>query len=537
MNEQNRYARSFGEQCTPRALVTGALGAVVITASSMYVALRMGALPWPTIFVAILSLTVLKALGRTNLNEINVTHTAMSAGGMVAGGLAFTLPGLWMLDANATVDTLPLLAVTVSGALLGVVFTALIRRHFVEVEQLPFPMGIAASETVLAGDSGGGKAKLLFSTLGATAVFTALRDWLGWIPGAWMSAGLMAKNIFFGVWIAPMAVGIGYIIGPLYTGVWFLGALLAYFGIIPLGLSFGFFESVDAANAFKNSLGIGLMVGTGLGILVKGVLPRAREIYGSLFRAESGGVSRLLLPTLLAFVALLLTFGAKMPAVPSLLTILGVWLTTVMAASITGQTGIDPMEIFGIIVLLAIRLVVPLGMHEAFFVAAVVAIASGVAGDVLNDFKAGYLLKTDPRAQMYSELVGAVVGAFVSVAVLMLMVKAFGKMGPGTELPAPQAYAVSTMVGGLPNPTAFFVGLLIGAALYLVNVPGMTLGIGVYLPMAISTTVFLGGLASFLFRRASASAKERGVIVASGMLGGEGVTGVLIALIKVLTMS
>ncbi|HRV99460.1 MAG TPA: OPT/YSL family transporter, partial [Aminobacteriaceae bacterium] len=84
MNEQNRYARSFGEQCTPRALVTGALGAVVITASSMYVALRMGALPWPTIFVAILSLTVLKALGRTNLNEINVTHTAMSAGGMVA---------------------------------------------------------------------------------------------------------------------------------------------------------------------------------------------------------------------------------------------------------------------------------------------------------------------------------------------------------------------------------------------------------------------------------------------------------------------
>ncbi len=176
MNEQNRYARSFGEQCTPRALLTGALGAVIITASSMYVALRMGALPWPTIFVAILSLTVLKALGKTNLNEINVTHTAMSAGGMVAGGLAFTLPGLWMLDANAAVDTLPLLAVTVGGAVLGVVFTALIRRHFVEVEQLPFPMGIAASETVLAGDSGGGKAKLLFSTLGATAVFTAMRD-------------------------------------------------------------------------------------------------------------------------------------------------------------------------------------------------------------------------------------------------------------------------------------------------------------------------------------------------------------------------
>lgn len=529
------YARNFAEQCTPRALVIGALGAVIITSSSMYVALRMGALPWPTIFVAILSLTVLKALGKTNLNEINVTHTAMSAGGMVAGGLAFTLPGLWMLDAGAAVDTFPLFAVTAGGAVLGVVFTALIRRHFIEVEKLPFPMGIAASETVLAGDTGGGKAKLLFSTLGATALFTAMRDWFGWIPGAWMSTGLMAKNIFFGVWVAPMAAGIGYIIGPLYTGVWFLGALLAYFGIIPLGVASGFFDSVDTATAFKNSLGIGLMVGTGLGILVKGILPRAREIYGPLFRAKGGPF--FLLPLSLALVVALLTFGASVPIVPSVLTILGVWLTTVMAASITGQTGINPMEIFGIIVLLMIRLVVPLRMYEAFFVAAVVAIASGVAGDVLNDFKSGYILKTDPKAQIYSELAGALVGAVVSVAVLLLMAKAFGTMGPGTELPAPQAYAVSTMVGGLPNPMAFFIGLVIGTLLYLWNIPGMTLGIGIYLPMTISSAVFLGGVVSLFLTRCTASTKEKGIIVASGMLGGEGVTGVLIALARVLTMS
>lgn len=198
-----KYAKSFKEQLTFRGIIIGAIGAVIITTSSMYVALRMGALPWPTIFVAVMSMTILRLMKNTNLNEINVTHTAMSAGGMVAGGLAFTIPGIWMLDQGAEVSFVALLAVTLSGAILGVIFTALIRKYFIEGEKLPFPMGIAASETVLAGDEGGGKAKILFSTLGLTAVFTAIRDWFGKIPGAWMSAKLASKNIFFGLWVSP----------------------------------------------------------------------------------------------------------------------------------------------------------------------------------------------------------------------------------------------------------------------------------------------------------------------------------------------
>ena len=118
-------------QLTLRSLVIGAIGSVVITTSSMYVALRMGALPWPTIFVAVMSLAILKALGNTNLNEVNVTHTAMSAGSMVAGGLAFTVPGIWILDANASMSFLSLLVLTLSGTVLGVIFTGLIRKYFV----------------------------------------------------------------------------------------------------------------------------------------------------------------------------------------------------------------------------------------------------------------------------------------------------------------------------------------------------------------------------------------------------------------------
>ena len=87
-----------GKQLTIRGMVIGVIGSVVITCSSMYIALKLSSLPWPIMFVALFSMLALKALGSTNLNEINVTHTAMSAGAMVAGGLAFTIPGIWILN-------------------------------------------------------------------------------------------------------------------------------------------------------------------------------------------------------------------------------------------------------------------------------------------------------------------------------------------------------------------------------------------------------------------------------------------------------
>jgi len=531
--------KGSSKQLTVRSLVIGALGSIIITTSSMYVALRMGALPWPTIFVAVMSLAILKALGRTNLNEINVTHTAMSSGAMVAGGLAFTVPGIWILEASSEVSFLSLLVVTLAGTILGVVFTALIRRYFIEKEKLPFPMGLASYETVVAGDKGGKKAKYLFSTMGAAAVFVAVRDGLGWIPSAWSSVRLYSRNIFFGMWISPMAVGIGYIIGPLFTGVWFLGAVLSYFFLIPVGVAAGWFADVGSATAFKDSLGIGLMVGTGVGILLKGILPRAREIYLPVKGSGKGSRMKTLrwISLVFAAIALFLTTLTEMSLVSSLLTIVGVWLTTAMAASITGQSGINPMEIFGIIILVAVKSVASLGTIEAFLVAGVVAVACGLAGDVLNDFKSGYLLKTNPRAQIVAETVGGVIGAVVSVIVLFIMFRAYGTMGPGTELPAPQAYAVSTMVGGLPNTPAFFFGLVTGILIYLMKLPGMTLGIGMYLPMEISTAAFVGGVISFIVGKINPKSKETGMIVSSGLLGGEGITGVVLAIIRVLTVS
>ena len=223
-----------------------------------------------------------------------------------------------------------------------------------------------------------------------------------------------------------------------------------------------------------------------------------------------------------------------MGVVASFITILGVWLATSMSAQCVGQSGVNPMEIFGIIVLLAAKAVTSIGQTEAFFVAAVVAVACGLVGDVMNDFKEGYILKTNAKAQWIAEAIGGVCGAFVSVFVLSFILKAYGTGAFGGELfPAAQASAVAAMVGGISNVPVFWAGLIIAALLYCVNFPVMTLGLGIYLPFYMSATAFIGGALRFVTDKffPSFEKEAKGQIIASGVLGGEAIVGVVIAII------
>ena len=164
-------------QLTVRGLIIGALGSIVLTMSSMFIALKLSSVPWPIMFVVLVSMFILKLCGNTNLQEINVTQTAMSAGAMVAGGLAFTIPGIWMLNPDADVNLGDLLAVTLGGVVLGLIFTALFRKYFIETKQLPFAMGQAAAATLEVSDTGSKKVILLFASMLAAGIFTYFRDW------------------------------------------------------------------------------------------------------------------------------------------------------------------------------------------------------------------------------------------------------------------------------------------------------------------------------------------------------------------------
>lgn len=524
------------KQLTVRGIVIGIIGAVIITCSSMFVALKISSLPWPIMFVALASMFALKALGKTNLNEINVTHTIMSAGAMVAGGLAFTLPGIWMIEPDAEVSAIALFVVTIGGVILGLIFTALFRKHFIEKAKLPYAMGQAAAETLKVGDKGGKKAGILFSSLGIAAVFTYFRDWKLSFSSVIMNSKMSAYGSLCGIWLSPMLISVGYIIGPVFIGVWFLGAIIGDFGILYGGTEVGLWDSLTAAN-IKSSLGIGLMVGTGIAIVLKEILPRAKEIFGPMFSKESTNESIVPLrwaPIVIVALVFLFTFAADMPLIASIITILGAWLATAMSCQCVGQSGINPMEIFGIIVLLAVKACSSIGALPAFFVAAIVAVACGLVGDVMNDFKAGHILNSNPKAQWIGETIGALIGSFVSVGVLLIILNAYGAEAFGSELfPAAQASAVAAMVGGISNMPAFIIGLVLAVILYFVKFPVMTLGLGVYLPFYLSATAFIGGALRFILDRAVPKFEKSGTgsIIAAGLLGGEAVVGVIIALV------
>lgn len=536
-----KHASSFKEQFTARAIVIGVIGSVVLTCSSMFVALKASSLPWPIMFVALVSLFALKAMGNTNVNEINVAHTCMSAGSMVAGGLAFTVPGIFILNNDAEFSVAKVMIVTVGGTLLGLIFTSLLRKHFVVDADMPYAMGQAAAEVVVVGDEGGKQTGALFGSFGIAGLWTLLRDGFAKVP-AMTNFGFMTKfGSSGGIWWSPMLLAVGYLIGPATILVWFLGAVIGDFGILIGGQAAGLWDSATAAG-IKSSLGLGWMVGVGLAITAKEIIPRAKSIFGGMFAKGQAGdaiVPMRWAPIAILILAVLFIFVLDLPIVAVIITLLGVWLTTAMSSQCVGQSGINPMEVFGIFVMAIAKVTCSLEVTQAVFVAAIVAIAAGLTGDVMNDFKSGSILHSDPKAQWYGEVIGGIIGAVVSVGVMLILVKAYGGGVFGSEMfPAAQAAAVASVVGGIANLPVFFGGLIASIVIYFITPRFTMLGLGIYLPFYLSFTACIGGLARFIVTKAAPKFAEgsTGTVIASGLLAGEGFLGVCIALYQAVTI-
>ena len=561
MSSLNQRAPWRG-QISAAGILIGCIGCVIITASSVYTALKMGALPWPTIFTSITALVLLRAAGRTSLNEANVTQIIMSAGSMVAGGLAFTIPGVWMLGLGAELSWIEIGGVALAGTLLGLVCTALIRRRFVEESDLEYPIGTAAAETLMASRAGGATGKRLFGSMAAAGIWCALRDLAGVIPA--MIGALPIPGVAFGIYNSPMLLSVGFLVGGAAVAFWLAGGLIANFGIIVGGSAAGLWD-VASAQGIVSSLGMGLMMGSGIGVVVRDILPAAFRSAHNGRRDDDranaparafGKLDRSVLALLVAAAALLVCLVLGLSPTACAVVVVLAFVTTIMSAQSVGQTGIDPMEIFGLIVLLVIAALGESDQVRLFFVAGVVAVACGLAGDVMSDFKTGKIIGTDPRAMWIGQAIGALIGCAVSVAVMCALLNAYGAdaFGPGKLFVSAQASVVATMVSGIPSVSAFALGLVAGVALYCLGIPSMMLGLGVYLPFYMTLSASLGAavkiaydrVASIRNARASGDAttnantgtdetshEETGIFIASGVLGGESIVGVIIALASV----
>lgn len=596
--------RALRGQLSFAGILIGCIGCVIITASSVYTALKMGALPWPTIFTSITALVLLRALGHTSLNEANITQVIMSAGSMVAGGLAFTIPGIWILGLAHEVSWQEMLAVALAGTLLGLVCTALIRKRFVEDSDLEYPIGTAAAETLLASTAGGSTGRKLFGSMAFAGLWAILRDVLGIIPS--LVAALPIPGISFGIQASPMRFSVGFLVGGRSIAWWMVGAVLGSFGIIVGGTAAGLWD-LGTAQGIVSSLGMGLMMGSGFGVVLRDiVLPlvrRARARRSSFSVSESGedamgsegvGVSPMrvphepeaplappceqdcpsrvdtpapsqgmnkqpraslggltdyfsrfdagLLALFMAAAALVCCIALSFGPFVSVAIVLLSFVTAIMSAQSVGQSGIDPMEIFGLIVLLFVAAFSDVTQVQLFFVAGVIAVACGLAGDVMSDFKTGQIIGTNPRDLWLGQVIGALLGTVVAVAVLVALVAAYGTdaFGGDNLFVAAQAQVVATMVSGIPSVPAFVVGVVAGTVLYCAGIPAMMLGLGVYLPFYMSLTTAVGALIRVVFDRVVAArgiekgaAEETGAVVASGVLGGESIVGVIVAFASV----
>ena len=561
MSSLNQRAPWRG-QISAAGILIGCIGCVIITASSVYTALKMGALPWPTIFTSITALVLLRAAGRTSLNEANVTQIIMSAGSMVAGGLAFTIPGVWMLGLGAELSWIEVGGVALAGTLLGLVCTALIRRRFVEESDLEYPIGTAAAETLMASRAGGATGKRLFGSMAAAGIWCALRDLAGVIPA--MIGALPIPGVAFGIYNSPMLLSVGFLVGGAAVAFWLAGGLIANFGIIVGGSAAGLWD-VANAQGIVSSLGMGLMMGSGIGVVVRDILPAAFRSAHNGRRDDNhagaparafGKLDRSVLALFVAAAALLVCLVLGLSPIACAVVVVLAFVTTIMSAQSVGQTGIDPMEIFGLIVLLVIAALGESDQVRLFFVAGVVAVACGLAGDVMSDFKTGKIIGTDPRAMWIGQAIGALIGCAVSVAVMCALLNAYGAdaFGPGKLFVSAQASVVATMVSGIPSVPAFVLGLVAGVALYCLGIPSMMLGLGVYLPFYMTLSASLGATVKIAYDRVASirntrangdattnantgtdetSHEETGIIVASGVLGGESIVGVIIALASV----
>ena len=258
---------------------------------------------------------------------------------------------------------------------------------------------------------------------------------------------------------------------------------------------------------------MGLMMGFGVAVVLKDILPQVAGIARGLAADSStdtdeqsliSGSLKLdagIIGLGTAAIAVIVAIALDLGPVPAVIVTLFTFVTTIMSAQSCGQTGIDPMEIFGLIVMLIVAAFAQIAQVKLFFIAGIVAVACGLAGDVMNDFKAGAVLGTNPRAQWIGQAIGGIVGALVAAAVMVALVTAYGPdaFGPDKSFVAAQASVVATMVSGIPSVPWFAGGFIAGIVMYWLGIPAMMIGLGVYLPFYMSLTAFLGSCAKLAY--------------------------------------
>lgn len=573
---------------TPVSLILGLILAVVFGAANAYLGLRVGMTVSASIPAAVISMGILRyLLRRDSILENNMVQTIGSAGESLAAGAIFTMPALFMWAEESHEVAMPsfteIAAIAVCGGLLGVLFMVPLRNALIVEEHgaLPFPEGTACAEVLLAGEEGGAKSKVVFAGLGISALYKFITDGLKLFPSE-VHWNLRSLRTAFGLDVLPALAGVGYICGRRVAANMFAGGVLGWFVLIPAIVLFGGDNMIAPAadrisemdvmsiwGSYIRYIGAGAVAAGGIISLIKTfpVILRTftKAVRGiGVQRQDALRTSRELpMGAVLAGVLLIAVVIWLLPSVPvrlfgaMLVIIFGFFFATV-SSRMVGLVGSSNNPVSGMAIatlLIATALLKGTGMTgytgmvSAICVGTVICIVAAMAGDTSQDLKTGFIVGATPMWQQIGELIGAVVAALTIGGVMYLLHAAWG-FGNSSQLPAPQATLMKLVVEGVMGGTLpwglVFCGVFVAIVIEILGLPVLPVSIGLYLPIHLSAPIFVGGMIRQLVESQKADTEEaaalkkdrvdRGLLYSSGMIAGEGLIGILLAVLAVIPM-
>ena len=580
------------EKITPEMTVTsvimGMILAVVFGAANAYLGLRVGMTVSASIPAAVISMGVIRVIMKKNsILESNLVQTIGSAGESLAAGAIFTMPALFLWAEEGLTEKPGLVEITLialCGGVLGVLFMVPLRNALIVKEHatLLYPEGTACANVLLAGEEGGSNAATVFSGMGIAAAFKFIVDGLKVIP-ADVAVAFKSFKGEIGMEVYPALLGVGYIVGPRIASFMFVGSIVGWLVIIPLICLFGPDISLYPAEAgvtifaeggasaiwsnYVKYIGAGAIATGGIISLIKSlplIISTFRDSMKSMKGSQNGGTLRtdkdLPMGVILAGIVAMVFIIWFVPAIPVnflgalMIVVFGFFFATV-SSRMVGMIGSsnNPVSGMAIATLLLATFAIKAtgetgidGMKGAIAIGSVICIVAAIAGDTSQDLKTGYLLGATPKTQQIGELLGVVVSGLAIGGVLYLLDAAWGY---GTaEVPAPQAGLMKMIVEGIMGGdlpwTLVFVGVFLALGLEILRIPVMPFAIGLYLPIYLNTTIMIGGVVRMFMdgrKKVDSKTKEsqvtNGTLYCAGMIAGEGLVGIFLAILAVAGIS
>lgn len=587
MSEQKEFkpyvpADKVMPEITVTSVILGIILAVVFGGANAYLGLRVGMTVSASIPAAVISMGIIRmVLRRDSILENNIVQTIGSAGESVAAGAIFTLPALFMWAVEEGTEMPSLVEISLIafiGGILGVLFMIPLRSALIVQEhgKLPYPEGQACAEVLVAGEEGGAKAGTVFAGLGIAAVYKFIADGLKLFPSEVDFEVKGYKGAGVGADVLPALLGVGYICGPRVSSYLLAGGTVAWFMIMPLIALFGqdlvIHPATDPVSAlgtwglWKNYvryIGAGAVAAGGIMSLIKSfplivkTFTQAMKGYGKKSGEENRVNKDIPMIGVVLGVGILAIAMWLIPAIPVtllgaiIIIVFGFFFATVSSRMVglvgSSNNPVSGMAIATLLIASAILKatgVVGLeGMIAAIAIGSIICIIAAISGDTSQDLKTGYIVGATPYKQQISELIGVTASAIAVGGVLYLLNSAWGY--GSAELPAPQATLMKMVVEGVMEgnlPWALvFAGVAIAIVVEILRIPVLPFAVGLYLPIHLSVPIMVGGLVRLYFDQKKGvseeekkSQVENGILYSSGLIAGEGLVGILLAIFAII---